>query len=420
MVIKISFNRLIDFLTTGRAAQAGWLLLALLALSLALPGIAPYHQLLQTVCWSADCLTGQLTPETVQGALDSLGPSLPGYARLAIVVYLLTYSLTLFTAAALIWRKLTQRAAVFGALTLAAAGTATLAQASARSVPLLEPAAQLIQFVGLVTLLPCFCLIPDDRFRPAWLRWVAIAIVPASALVAFEMLPAAAGGALNLVISALILGSVIHRYRSLPASPQQEQAAWALAAAVLLAGAQWIDIAFRPLSLEAIPAGFVAASPIGAMVIVGALTCLSIAFLGDELFRVDVEVMLNRALVYSLLSLFVIAGYVLVVGYLSRIFQSSGSLWFSLIATGLVAALFQPAREWVQRFINHLLYGERAAPYAVIAGLGRRLEATLAPEAILPTIAQMVRESLQLPYVAIALEPNGMSQVAAAAGTPLG
>ena len=54
-----------------------------------------------------------------------------------------------------------------------------------------------------------------------------------------------------------------------------------------------------------------------------------------------------------------------------------------------------------------------------IAGLGRRLEATIAPEAILPTIAQAVQQSLQLPYVAIALEQEGVSDVAAATGTPL-
>jgi signal transduction histidine kinase/DNA-binding NarL/FixJ family response regulator len=383
LVIKVSFNRFSGFLATGRAVQAGWLLFALLALSLALPGVASYRQLLQTVCTGAECLTGQLTPATMQGVLERLGPTLPEYAGLAFSANLLTYGLSLLTAAALIWRKPTQRAAVFGAFTLAAAGTGTLSQASARSVPLLEPAAQLIQLVGLATLLPCFCLIPDGRFHPAWLRWIALAIVPAAALAAFGVVGTAAGNALNILTSALILGSVMYRYRSLPASPQQEQAAWALAAAVLLAGAQWMtEGPLRPLYLEAIPAGFVPASPVGAMLIFGALTCLAVAFLSDEMFRV--EVVLGRALVYSLLSLFVVGVYVLVVGYLSLVFQSSGSLWFSLIATGLVALLFQPVRERVQRFVNRLLYGERAEPYEVIAGLGRRLEATFAPEAVLP------------------------------------
>lgn len=150
----------------------------------------------------------------------------------------------------------------------------------------------------------------------------------------------------------------------------------------------------------------------------GALTCLAVALLNDELFRL--EAALNRALVYSLLTLFVVGSYVLVVGYLSLLFQSSGNLWFSLIATGLVAALFQPVRGRVQRFVNHMLYGKRTEPYEVIAGLGRRLEAAFAPESVLSTITQLVQESLRLPYVAITLAHEGSSEVVAAAGTPLG
>jgi signal transduction histidine kinase len=75
-------------------------------------------------------------------------------------------------------------------------------------------------------------------------------------------------------------------------------------------------------------------------------------------------------------------------------------------------------RERLQRFVNSMLYGERAEPYEVIAGLGRRLEDVIAPEDMLPTIAQMVQESLQLPYVAIALEKDGVSEVVAASGSP--
>jgi hypothetical protein len=51
----------------------------------------------------------------------------------------------------------------------------------------------------------------------------------------------------------------------------------------------------------------------------------------------------------------------------------------ALVATGLVAVLFQPLRERLQRGVNRLMYGEREHPYAVLARLGRRLEATFAP-----------------------------------------
>jgi signal transduction histidine kinase len=89
----------------------------------------------------------------------------------------------------------------------------------------------------------------------------------------------------------------------------------------------------------------------------------------------------------------------------------------SLIATGLVAVLFAPLRDRLQRSVNRLLYGQRDEPYAVLSRLGQRLEATLAPEAVLPTIVATVKEALKLPYAAIALDQEGRSIEVATAGT---
>jgi len=67
---------------------------------------------------------------------------------------------------------------------------------------------------------------------------------------------------------------------------------------------------------------------------------------------------------------------------------------------------------------NRLMYGERDEPYAVITRLGQRLEATLAPDAVLPTIAETVREALKLPYAAISLK--GSDTPTASVGEPAG
>ena len=47
----------------------------------------------------------------------------------------------------------------------------------------------------------------------------------------------------------------------------------------------------------------------------------------------------------------------------------------------------QPLRNRLQRAVNRLVYGERDDPYTVLARLVQRLEATLAPEAVLPPSA---------------------------------
>ena len=118
----------------------------------------------------------------------------------------------------------------------------------------------------------------------------------------------------------------------------------------------------------------------------------------------DIDVLINRTLVYGILSVCVVGVYVLVVGSLGALIGTSGNLVISLVATGLVAVLFQPLRAWVQRGVNRLLYGQRDEPYSVITHLSQRLEGTLAPDAVLSTIVDTVAQALKLPYVAILLK----------------
>ena len=55
----------------------------------------------------------------------------------------------------------------------------------------------------------------------------------------------------------------------------------------------------------------------------------------------------------------------------------------------------------------------RDDPYAVIARLGQRLESTLAPEAVLPTIVETVAQALKLPYVGIVVTSDQLSVTSA-------
>ncbi len=135
----------------------------------------------------------------------------------------------------------------------------------------------------------------------------------------------------------------------------------------------------------------------------------------------DIDLVINRTLVYGTLTASVVGIYILVVGYLGALFRTQNDLFVSLLATGLVAVLFAPLRDRLQRAVNRLMYGERDDPYAVLSRLGQRLEATLAPEAVLPTVIEIVKEALKLPYAAIALTENSSTspRVAASVGKPV-
>jgi len=146
--------------------------------------------------------------------------------------------------------------------------------------------------------------------------------------------------------------------------------------------------------------------------------CTYIAILRHRLY--DIDVVINRTLVYGALTACVVGMYVLAVGALGTFFQARGSLAVSLSATGLVAVLFQPIRSRLQRSVNRLMYGERDDPYAVISRLGRRLEATLAPEAVLPTLVETIAQALKLPYAAIVLKEGEGFRTAASYGSSRG
>jgi signal transduction histidine kinase len=130
---------------------------------------------------------------------------------------------------------------------------------------------------------------------------------------------------------------------------------------------------------------------------------LTVAILRYRLW--DFDVIVNRSLVYGLLSLLLLGVYSALVLGLGALAQTLTSTVRALVATGVVAILFQPLRLWLQRGINHLFYGWRDEPYRALAQLGHRLASTLAPSAVLPVIAETVGQTLRVPYVAITVAP---------------
>ena len=134
----------------------------------------------------------------------------------------------------------------------------------------------------------------------------------------------------------------------------------------------------------------------------------------------DIDVVINRTLVYGALSACIVGIYVLAVGTLGVLFQARGSFGVSLLATGMVAILFQPLRNRLQRGVNRLMYGERDDPQAVISRLGKRLEEALAPNVVLPTVVETIAQALKLPYTAILLKEGERFRTAAAYGSPRG
>jgi len=131
----------------------------------------------------------------------------------------------------------------------------------------------------------------------------------------------------------------------------------------------------------------------------------------------DIDLIIQRTLIYTALMVGIALLYGFIVGSLSVLFQTRGNLLVSLVATGLVAILIQPFRDKLEHLVSRLMYGDRDNPYAVLSGLSLRLEGVLSPDFALPTVVETIANSLKLPYVAIALKQEAGLAVVASHGT---
>ncbi|MFN2589931.1 MAG: histidine kinase [Actinomycetota bacterium] len=104
----------------------------------------------------------------------------------------------------------------------------------------------------------------------------------------------------------------------------------------------------------------------------------------------DIDVVINKTLVYGAMAAFITAVYVAIVVGLGRAVGSERNLALSILATALVAVGFQPVRERVQRWANRLVYGKRATPYEVLSEFSGGMSHAVATEELLPEMARMV------------------------------
>ncbi|MCB0155130.1 MAG: hypothetical protein KDF65_10070 [Anaerolineae bacterium] len=154
------------------------------------------------------------------------------------------------------------------------------------------------------------------------------------------------------------------------------------------------------------------------VVFLGFPLIIGLAIFKYRLYAIDVVI--NRTLVYGGLTLAVVLIYILTVGGLGLLFQSSGNFVISLIATALIAIAFQPARERLQRGVNRFMFGQRDDPYAVLSHLSQQLQTTAVPAETLHSIVETIAGTLKLPYAAIELVEQAAQIGQAAVGEPLG
>ncbi len=286
----------------------------------------------------------------------------------------------------------------------------------------------LLHLLSFSSVIFFFALFPDGRFVPGWTRWMTLAYL------AWQVplcLPSTSSFSLvhwpPLLLASLLLCMILacgfaqlSRYRRVSTAIQRQQTKWVVFgmlmgtlfdAANLLPPLIWPALS-QPGPAQALYA--ILSEVTFPLVLLLVPITIGVAVLRYRLW--DIDLLINRTLVYGLLTASIIGLSLLVVVGLGTLFSVLGNLLLSLLATGLVAVLVQPLRQRLQRAVNHLMFGERDEPYRVLARLGSRLEVTLASDELLPIIVQTVAQALKLSSVAITYKQLGEDVLAASTG----
>jgi signal transduction histidine kinase len=201
------------------------------------------------------------------------------------------------------------------------------------------------------------------------------------------------GQACGLLLGATGLAaivSLVFRYRR-ARTVEREQLKWLVYAGALIVAGQLVQIPIEKVMgsgqaftnvQNALTTGTIALVPVA----------IGIAILRYRLY--DIDLVINKTLVYGSLAVFITGVYVaIVVGIGSLAARGARpSLGLSIVATAVVAVAFQPVRERVQRLANRLVYGHRATPYEVLADFAGRMAGAYAAEDLLPRMARILAE----------------------------
>ena len=404
-----------------------WLALVVLTLAIFFASLPVYVALLQTPCAGMACaLSQQLSPGQV-GALKGIGLSLGDYAAYIVALTLASVGVCLVISTLVIWRRPDDRMALLVALLLVTFGPIIATNAvSVSPSPWQVPNECLIILTSCLFVL-VFLLFPSGQFVPQWMRWTSVVylawLVP-TAFVAPLMPNTLVAELIYLVFlgeSATVVLIQLYRYRRVSSPLERQQTKWVVFGLAVPATVDIIvSVSYLLFPVLSSPGSLY---PLASNMVYPFLPLFLPLSFGFAMLRSrlwDIDIIINRTLVYGTLTAIVVGVYVLVVSILGTLLHTFGDFPIALLATGLVAVLFQPLRARLQRGVNHLMYGERDDPYAVLSRLLSRLEATLVPEKVLPTIVETVAQALKLPYVAIALLPEQPLSIEAATQTTSG
>jgi hypothetical protein len=410
-------------------ARLAWAVMAITVLAIILFSVPSSIEHYSSVCTAAsevcsdERTVDQPTPEGVR-ALQDAGLSVHTYALLNVIVDKV-FQLVWFAVGALIfWRRSDDRMALLVSVFLVSFGPVAVDPTSAYTLISSQPAwwlpVQGAQIVGLVCSTLFFFLFPSGRFVPHWTRWLAVAFIindvpnllfpqlysrlPPLETVSYLVF---LGGVVSMV------WSQIYRFRRVSSPAQRQQSKWVVFGLTLGIAGTFpsqlpVDLSLvggdTPLTLLLLKVGFT----LSLMLIP---LSIGVAVLRSHLF--DIDLLINRTLVYGSLTTVLVALYFGGIVLLQRLFvalTSEQSTLAVVASTLLIAALFTPLRRRIQSFIDKRFYRRKYDAAKTLDTFSAKLRDEADLDALTVGLVGVVRETMQPAHVSLWLRPDKPSK----------
>ena len=405
-------------------ARVGWLVIFALNIGLFSASIPAYYDWLTHF---PDWEIYSLDPATVRTNLKAAGISIDLFARYELSMGVISAIVCSMVSVVIFWRRSDDWMALLTSLGLVAFGVFFRTDgptALGQQYPAVWLPVNLLAFFGSMSFMLFIYLFPNGRFVPRWTRWIPI--LWAMHEVAYYFFPDSVFNInrtlplLEFLVSTAFLcigvGSQIYRYRHVSGPVQRQQTRWVVFGMVLaLLGGLAIALPLNisptlvpfgspyAFAFEAAVAGFLLLIPLS----------IGVAILRHQLW--DIDVIINRTLVYGALTASLALVYFGSVAATQTIFQAltgqeQESQLAIVVSTLVIAALFSPLRRRIQSFIDRRFYRRKYDARKTLEGFSAKLSHDTDLDALSDDLVGVVRETMQPEHVSLWLRPDSASK----------
>ncbi|GHO76906.1 hypothetical protein KSD_46770 [Ktedonobacter sp. SOSP1-85] len=380
-------------------ARIFWLLLVAASLITFAASIPDAFAAAHIICPSAaECSSSGLTLNQAR-QLAHLGLSLDFYAYLGVGLSIFLEVVYVTIGVIIFWLKADDWMALLGSLTLVTFGSVFRGFNPDPSASLfLYVLALVMAFFGNCCIGLFFYLFPSGAFAPRWVRWLALIWGVYWAIKTLILGTVLANSGLDFVFFLGLLLSVvatqIYRYRRVSTPEQRRQTKWVVfGLSLALLGFLSLIIVASVIPLPIIP------DLIGSSLLYVFLSLIPLS-IGVAIMRSrlwDIDVIINRALVYGILTIslaLIYGGSIFALQAILQIFLSGNQ--FAIVgSTLLIALLFQPLRRRIQALIDRRFYRRKYDAARTLETFSTTLQSEVDLNQLSEHLVTVIEETMQ-------------------------